>query len=156
MNRTPSPITLSLLAAALLLLTPPTLSASSHGHAGHGTMADQMGHGGHVGQTGQAGQVGQAEQIGQMGQMGHGAAAGQEMAAKVVSTPAEIVAVAADRKSLEIDHPPIPALGWPAMAMSMPLADPALAEGLAAGDRVTLEISRKSATEYVISGLTKK
>jgi Cu(I)/Ag(I) efflux system periplasmic protein CusF len=74
---------------------------------------------------------------------------------KRVTTPVEIIAVAADGTSIEVNHPPIPQLGWPAMQMSLNLADPALAEGLAAGDKATVEIEQLSATDYVISKIKK-
>lgn len=43
--------------------------------------------------------------------------------------------LAADQVTLS--HEPIPALQWPAMTMAFKLADPALARGVKAGDRVT-------------------
>ncbi|MEE4134771.1 MAG: copper-binding protein [Desulforhopalus sp.] len=86
------------------------------------------------------------------GHAGHDTA---QMNNKRVSTPVEIIAVAPDGTSIEVDHPPIPQLGWPAMQMSLNLADPALAEGLAAGDKATVEIEQLSATEYVISKIKK-
>lgn len=86
-------------------------------------------------------------------QAAHGAAQ-EEL--KRVTTPVEILAVAPDGASIEVDHPPIPQLGWPAMQMSLNLADPALADGLAVGDKATVEIEQLSATEYVISKITKE
>ncbi|BDD86855.1 copper-binding protein [Desulfofustis limnaeus] len=96
---------------------------------------------------------------GQAGHAAHGAAAGHGepgAAMKQVVTSAEVLAVAPDGSSLEIDHPPIPALGWPAMQMSLSLEKPELAEGIGAGDRVQVAIRQLSATEYVITEVTKE
>jgi Cu(I)/Ag(I) efflux system membrane fusion protein len=38
--------------------------------------------------------------------------------------------------SVTLSHEPVPAIGWPAMTMTFRLADPALAKGIKAGDRV--------------------
>lgn len=86
----------------------------------------------------------------------HAAHDAAQASIKRVTTPVEILAVAADGSSIEVDHPPIPQLGWPAMQMSLNLADPALAEGLAAGDKATVEIEQLSATEYVISKINRE
>jgi Cu/Ag efflux protein CusF len=86
---------------------------------------------------------------------GHAAHGTAEKSMKKVATPVEIIAIAADGTSIEVDHPPIPQLGWPAMQMSLNLADPALAEGLVAGDKATVEIEQLSATDYVISKIKK-
>lgn len=79
----------------------------------------------------------------------------QEMM-KEVSVQAEIVAVAADGTAVEIDHQPIPELGWPAMQMSLELEKPELAEGIAAGDQVTVAIKQLSPTQYVITDIVKE
>jgi Cu(I)/Ag(I) efflux system membrane fusion protein len=39
--------------------------------------------------------------------------------------------------SVTLSHGPVPAIGWPAMTMTFRLADPALAQGVKVGDRVT-------------------
>lgn len=87
------------------------------------------------------------------------AAAGQSESDKVVKqvvTSAEVLSVAPDGSSLEIDHPAIPELGWPAMQMSLNLEKPELAEGIGVGDRVQVAIRQLSATEYVISEVAKE
>ncbi len=74
---------------------------------------------------------------------------------KQVDTKAQVLAVAADGKSVEIDHQPIPELGWPAMQMSLDLESPDLATGIATGDQVTVTIKQLSATQYVITNIKK-
>jgi Cu(I)/Ag(I) efflux system periplasmic protein CusF len=87
----------------------------------------------------------------------HGAAAGShQQMMKQADAKAQVLAVAPDGKSLEIDHLPIPELGWPAMQMSLELENPDLAQGIAAGDQVTVTIRQLSATRYVISGIAKE
>jgi Cu(I)/Ag(I) efflux system membrane fusion protein len=39
--------------------------------------------------------------------------------------------------AVTLSHQPVPAIGWPAMTMTFRLADPALAQGVKVGDRVT-------------------
>ncbi len=84
-------------------------------------------------------------------------AVGQEhQQLKEVAVQAEVLGVAADGSAVEIDHPPIPELGWPAMQMSLDLAGPGLADGIAAGDTVLVTIKQLSATQYVISEISKQ
>jgi membrane fusion protein, copper/silver efflux system len=47
--------------------------------------------------------------------------------------------------SVTISHGPIPAVNWPAMTMTFRLADPALARGLRAGDRVVFAFDAPAA-----------
>ena len=44
-----------------------------------------------------------------------------------------------------LSHEPVPALGWPAMTMAFRLAEPALARGLKAGDRVSFAFDQTPA-----------
>ena len=37
---------------------------------------------------------------------------------------------------MTLSHEAVPAIGWPAMTMTFRLADPSLAKGIKAGDRV--------------------
>lgn len=43
--------------------------------------------------------------------------------------------------TVNISHAPVPAAGWPAMTMDFKLAEPALAAGLEAGDRVDIHFT---------------
>jgi len=86
----------------------------------------------------------------------HGAADSHQQMMKQVDTTAQVLAVAPDGKSVEIDHLPIPELGWPAMQMSLELENPELATDIAAGDQVTVTIKQLSATRYVIANIIKE
>jgi Cu(I)/Ag(I) efflux system membrane fusion protein len=47
--------------------------------------------------------------------------------------------------SVTLSHEPVPAIGWPAMTMQFRLADPALAKGIKAGDRVAFAFDQPPA-----------
>jgi Cu(I)/Ag(I) efflux system membrane fusion protein len=47
--------------------------------------------------------------------------------------------------SVTLSHEPVPAIGWPAMTMQFRLADPALARGIEAGDRVAFAFDQPPA-----------
>ncbi|MDB5417501.1 MAG: efflux transporter periplasmic adaptor subunit [Phenylobacterium sp.] len=47
--------------------------------------------------------------------------------------------------SVTLSHEPVPAIGWPAMTMTFRLADPALAKGIKAGDRVAFAFDQPPA-----------
>jgi Cu(I)/Ag(I) efflux system membrane fusion protein len=47
--------------------------------------------------------------------------------------------------SVTLSHQPVPAIGWPAMTMTFKLADPALAQGVKAGDRVAFAFDQPPA-----------
>ncbi|MDE2488582.1 MAG: efflux RND transporter periplasmic adaptor subunit [Alphaproteobacteria bacterium] len=51
--------------------------------------------------------------------------------------------------AVTLSHEPVPAIGWPAMTMTFHLADPALARGLKAGDRVVFAFDRPAACPTV-------
>jgi len=51
---------------------------------------------------------------------------------------------------ITLSHGPIPALSWPAMTMSFPLADPAVARGLQIGDQVTFGLQPRG-DGYVVA-----
>lgn len=62
----------------------------------------------------------------------------------------ELRSIAADGNSVVLHHEPIRALRWPAMTMELPLAEPALAEGLEAGDKISFTLRQTGPTDYVI------
>jgi Cu/Ag efflux protein CusF len=125
MNRCQTLTAVATASAALFFLVAGTAVASSHGHTGHTSGAATT------------------------------ADSHQQMMMKQVDAKARVLAVAADGKSVKIDHQPIPELGWPAMQMSLDLESPDLAAGLGAGDQVTVTIKQLSATQYVISNIKK-
>jgi Cu(I)/Ag(I) efflux system periplasmic protein CusF len=42
--------------------------------------------------------------------------------------------------TVTIAHEPIPSIGWPAMTMTFPVADPSLLTGVAAGNTITFDV----------------
>lgn len=58
-----------------------------------------------------------------------------------VTADGNISAIDLRLSTITINHEPIPALGWPAMSMRFDVADPALLEGMAEGERVRFELS---------------
>ncbi len=58
---------------------------------------------------------------------------------------------AAFADGVSLSHEPIPALGWPEMTMDFGLADPALAEGLAAGAPIRFRVEDRGPGEYVVT-----
>lgn len=70
-----------------------------------------------------------------------GAPAKAVAAPVLVESTGRIEQVAGDRVTLS--HPAIPALQWPAMTMQFQLADPTLARGMKAGDRVSFAFEQK-------------
>ena len=58
-----------------------------------------------------------------------------------------------DRRTVNISHQPIPALGWPAMTMDMAVAPSVDLEGVAPGSQVTFSLSRGADGVYVIESL---
>ncbi|MGE0079666.1 MAG: copper-binding protein [Thiohalomonadaceae bacterium] len=68
----------------------------------------------------------------------------------VASVKAVVNGVDAAARTINVAHEPIAAFNWPAMTMDLPLAEPALAEGIAPGAHVTLRIEKRSPVDYVV------
>ena len=64
-----------------------------------------------------------------------------------VEAEGRINSVDRDARVVNLDHEPIPALGWPAMTMDFTVADGVSLEGLSKGDRVRIRIRERE--EYV-------
>jgi Cu/Ag efflux protein CusF len=64
-----------------------------------------------------------------------------------------INAVDIERRTVNISHEPIPAIGWPAMTMDMTVAPSVDLEAVAPGSQVTFSLSRGSDGVYVIESL---
>lgn len=64
-----------------------------------------------------------------------------------------INAVDIERRTVNISHEPIPAIGWPAMTMDMAVAPSVDLEAVAAGSQVTFSLSRGADGLYVIDSL---
>jgi Cu/Ag efflux protein CusF len=61
-----------------------------------------------------------------------------------------VTAVDASAGTISLDHEPIPAISWPAMSMQFRAEDPAILQGIAAGDHVTFELKSASETSTII------
>lgn len=66
----------------------------------------------------------------------------------------KVTEIAADRRSVTLDHEEIPGL-MAAMKMAYPVSDPALLKGLAVGDRVEGRL-QASGSNYTVVSLTKR
>lgn len=69
-----------------------------------------------------------------------------------LTAQAEGVLEAIDREAgtVTLSHGPIPALRWPPMTMDLRLRDAALADGVAAGDRIRFTLEQVGPTDYEI------
>ncbi len=65
-----------------------------------------------------------------------------------------VVSEAAEGGMITLEHEAVPALKWPAMTMPFKLAEPALAKGLKAGDKVHFSL-RQEGDAAVITSITK-
>ena len=81
----------------------------------------------------------------------HNAESTEHSEGKMVHTTATLNAVADD--SLNVSHPPIPALKWPAMTMDLPLLEGAKVGEIAAGDKVMLMLMPNGEGSYGISSV---
>ena len=61
-----------------------------------------------------------------------------------------VQSVTQDGDSIVLAHEPIAELRWPAMTMELALADPALAEGIDAEERVRFVLRQTGETDYEI------
>ncbi|MCW7752588.1 copper-binding protein [Desulfobotulus sp. H1] len=87
------------------------------------------------------------------GDHNHGAAETPE--GKVVTAMGLVTALNPGGKSITLKHEPIRELNWPAMTMALALESPDLAKGLKVGDKVAFKLKQLSATDYVITEITK-
>ena len=84
----------------------------------------------------------------------------QGVTARAASAPAAeyevdgVVSAAAEGGLITLDHAPVPALKWPAMTMPFQLAQPDLAKGLKAGDKVRFSF-RQQGDEHVVTRIRK-
>lgn len=65
-----------------------------------------------------------------------------------------INAVDIERRTVNISHEPIPAIGWPAMTMDMAVAPSVDLDAVAPGSQVTFSLSRGADGVYVIGSLS--
>jgi Cu(I)/Ag(I) efflux system membrane fusion protein len=64
-----------------------------------------------------------------------------------------LLAIDPEQRTLHIDHDPLEALGWPAMAMDFKVADQVPLDGITTGDRVQFTLGKDSAGGYRIDSL---
>lgn len=55
--------------------------------------------------------------------------------------------------TVNVSHEPIPAIGWPAMTMDMPLAPDAVIDGVAIGDEVILMLIKGEDGMYAVNAM---
>lgn len=60
-----------------------------------------------------------------------------------------VVAVDAAAGTVTLNHQPIAALSWPAMTMQFTAENPALLQGVAAGDQVDFELKSAAETQII-------
>jgi Cu(I)/Ag(I) efflux system membrane fusion protein len=60
------------------------------------------------------------------------------------------VVVEIGRDKITLDHEPVPALKWPQMTMPFKLADPMLAKGLAAGQRIEFDFKQQGGDAVLV------
>ena len=77
-----------------------------------------------------------------------------ETPAGAITSTGTVTQVDAAAGAITINHEPIAALSWPAMTMQFTVENPAILEGIAAGDHVSFEI--KSATETSIVSMVQR
>lgn len=82
---------------------------------------------------------------------GHGTKAGHEhQEMRTAEGFGTVQSITKDGNSVVLAHEPIAELRWPAMTMELALADPALAEGIDAEERVRFVLRQTGETDYVI------
>ena len=81
----------------------------------------------------------------------HNQSGSEQSEGKMVHTTATVNAVADD--TLNVSHPPIPALKWPAMTMDLPLLEGAEVGEIVAGDKVMLMLMPNDDGSYGISSV---
>ena len=75
-------------------------------------------------------------------------------AAGAITSTGTVTQVDAAAGAITINHEPIAALSWPAMTMQFTVENPAILQGIAAGDHVSFEL--KSATETSIVSMVQR
>lgn len=68
-----------------------------------------------------------------------------------VSGHGSVLSVAPEKGEIELEHAPIPELGWPAMEMMFPLGDGVDASGLKPGDRVMFDLEKQGNVYRIMS-----
>jgi Cu(I)/Ag(I) efflux system membrane fusion protein len=74
----------------------------------------------------------------------------------IAETEGTINAVDAAKRSINVSHGPIPAIGWPPMTMDFGLAEGIDAAHLSAGMMITLGLGRDTAGAYIAARVTPK
>jgi Cu(I)/Ag(I) efflux system periplasmic protein CusF len=85
---------------------------------------------------------------------GHGHNSGSRVStqpkSEAISGTGVIHAIDAEKRSVNLSHEPIPAIGWPAMTMDMQVAEDVDLDALEVGDSVTFTLARGADGIYMI------
>lgn len=90
-------------------------------------------------------------------QMSHGSGHGtmhEEKAAEAISGAGTVNAVDAVKRTINVTHEPIPAIGWPTMTMDFAVAEGTDLSGLTEGAQIDFTLSRGADGIYMIDGLS--
>lgn len=90
-------------------------------------------------------------------QMSHGSGHGDmhgEKAAEAISGTGSVNAVDPGKRTVNVTHEPIAAIGWPAMTMDFAVAEGVDLTNLKQGAQIAFTLSRASDGIYVIDGVT--
>lgn len=75
-------------------------------------------------------------------------------AAEATAATGTVNAVDAAKRTVNVTHAPIPAIGWPAMTMDFAVAQGVDLAPLKAGDAIAFTLSRGADGIYLIDGIT--
>lgn len=96
-------------------------------------------------------------------QMNHGSGHGADHGAAPMDHGASMAGVSADATlnavsngAVNVSHGPIPAIGWPAMTMDLPLLDGADTGGAQPGDTVVMTLEKGADGMYGVKALAPK
>ena len=90
---------------------------------------------------------------GSMGNMDHGSMDMGNANAGEAMTMAKINKVDKDNRSVNVDHPEIKALGWPAMTMDLPVTRKVDLDSLEAGQDVMITIKKGRDNQFRITDI---
>ncbi|MGC2855545.1 copper-binding protein [Novispirillum sp. DQ9] len=87
------------------------------------------------------------------GTSGHGSAGHAKAAAEAIAGTGTVNAIDAGKRTVNVTHAPIPAIGWPAMTMDFAVAQGVDLAPLKAGDAIAFTLSRGADGIYLIDGI---
>ena len=130
-----------------------SMSGMSHGSMGHGSTGD-----GSKSVTSRASSDRTAKDHGSMTGMRNAAGSGSMQVAQSGQAPAQgtgtVNSVDATARKININHDPIPAIGWPAMTMDFAVAPTVDLRAVKPGARVNFQMMQGQGGMYVIQSVT--